>query len=195
MRSRTVILGTFLYVVAFGSDHLQAQTLAQRVAALERRETAARLRMPPVGSVIGVALTPSEVRALAPVWVPADGSLLNDPQSPLNGRRLPDLTGRVLLGVAPSVDASVAAAGITVGGDEFDGDMTITGNTQRMIAIDCTPFMDEAKNAFGGHAAVNDTPEPESACQHTHPLSGTFKVNAKKVLPPFRGIVYVIRVR
>lgn len=79
------------------------------------------------GSVTAAKLAPDAIAtgvplgAVIPWWRPtpetpipsghfalADGSVVNDPESPFNGQTLPDLTGKFIMGVAP---ANIGSAG------------------------------------------------------------------------------------
>ena len=181
MRIRNALLG----VVCLAGCLQSVEAVAQDV----------KRSMPPVGAVVGFALTAEEVKKLAPEWLPADGRTVNDPKSPLNGRALPDMRGLFMLGVAPDQDASINAT--AVGGTlSWESDVQLVGLTDVMALTSCTPFEHEAHNAFaGGIAAVIDTPSPERACQHKHALGGA-KIKADNLpLPPYRGVIFLVRAR
>lgn len=191
MKKTLVLLACTL----LGAAGASAQSIQQRVTALETRVAAMEKGMPPVGSIIAVALTPAQVAALKPFWVPANGSVVADQQSPLNGVTLPNLTGRFLVGLDPAKNSADNAANVG-GGEHLGANVVINAATQGMVVRNCTPFMHEARLAFaGGNAAVNDTPIDESACDHTHALNVTAGIDAAVPLPPFRAVVYLVRVR
>lgn len=170
-------------------------SLVERVTALEDALTEVHRQLPPVGAVVAFALTPSEVQALAPWWLPADGGVVNDPKSPLNGRTLPNMVARFPLGLPPDRDAADNSA-TTGGSRSFEQAVTLVGTTEGMQVSGCTQFFDEAKNQFpGGNAAVWDTPKPESACNHTHSISSSFNLKTELPLPPYRAVIYLVRVR
>jgi hypothetical protein len=170
-------------------------SLVERVTALESALNEVGRQLPPVGAVVAFALTSSEAQALAPWWLPADGRVVNDPMSPFNGRALPDMVARFPLGQPPDRDATDNSA-TTGGSRSFEQAVTLAGTTAGMQVSGCTQFFDEAKNHFpGGNAAVWDTPSPESACNHTHAISSSFDLKTELPLPPYRAVIYLVRVR
>lgn len=185
-----VLLGILCEVQA-----VSGASLVERVTALESALNEVRRQLPPVGAVVAFALTPSEVQALAPEWLPADGRVVNDALSPLNKHALPDMVARFPFGLPPDRDAADSSA-TTGGSRSFEQAVNLVGTTAGMQVSGCTQFRDEAKNDFpGGNAAVWDTPDPESACSHTHSISGSFELKTELPLPPYRAVIYLVRVR
>lgn len=151
--------------------------------------------MPPVGAIVAFALTPAEIKKLEPEWLPADGRKVVDPKSPLNGRVLPNMTGLFMLGTAPDQDVSENESAVA-GSLTWQADVQLQGLTEVMSLTSCTPYQDEAHNAFaGGIAAVIDTPYPERACQHRHALGSATLTAENLPLPPHRGVIYLVRAR
>ena len=151
--------------------------------------------MPPVGAIVAFALTSEEIKKLEPEWLPADGRKVVDQKSPLNGRVLPNMTGLFMLGAAPDQDVSTNET--SVGGSlTWQANVRLQGLTEVMALTSCTPYQDEAHNAFaGGIAAVIDTPSPERACQHRHALGNATLEADNLPLPPYRGVIFLVRAR
>jgi hypothetical protein len=146
--------------------------------------------MPPVGAIIGFVLTPAEAAKLAPEWLPADGKTVTDGKSPLNGRALPDMNGLVLRGVPPTQDASSDAGNL--GGSTAA--LSIAGQTNEGGYTNCSGGFSPQPTAgapFQNKGFVIDTPNPEVACNHTHGFSAT----APAPVPPYRGVIFLVRVR
>lgn len=174
MRVRNIVLGFVCLVECFTSV-----VFAQNV----------KRSMPPVGAIIGFVLTPAEAAALKPEWLAADGRVVVDPKSPLNGRTLPDMNGLVLRGIRPTDDASTDTN--TKGGSTA---VTISGDTQEGTYTTCSggfSAQPTALAAFQGKGFVIDTPNDEVACNHKH----TFSVTVPSPGPPYRGVIFLVRVR
>ena len=56
----------------------------------------------PIGTVISWWRADTNTPLPSDEWMVADGSVVNDPESPLNGESLPDLTNRFIMGVGSS---------------------------------------------------------------------------------------------
>jgi hypothetical protein len=162
-----------------------AQRIESNIALLNRM-------LPPVGALVAFTLTPAEIAKLAPHWLPADGRVVNDAESPLHKRTLPDLRQRMLLGVAPDVDTTAASR---VGGSRMDIPVEITGRTGWLIIGECsTQYEDDSRNHFNGQSLVWDTLQKEMGCQHYHELKDTYTLK-ELPWPPHREVVYLVRVR
>lgn len=168
--------------------------LPARIANQIRKElTEMQPLLPPVGAVIGFALSPAAASSLAPAWLPADGRRVADPLSKLNGQTLPDLRNRLPLGAADADDASDNAK--AAGGSLTDIATHLTGSTAELVRTRCVNHQAEARNAFADqNCAVWDTFTQEAACQHTHPIDGSFQV-AELPWQPYRKLIYLVRVR
>lgn len=167
-----------------------AEALQAEVARLRRLGT-------PVGAVVGFYLSAPEIDALAPVWLPADGRILVDGESPLNGRKLPDLNGRVLLGMKSGVDLQDHKSS-SGGTTELNEKWKISGRTGELQNTSCyTPYDADVRNKFpGANVAVWDTKSEEVGCQHIHEHKDSeYEFKGKLPLPPFQGVVYMVKVR
>lgn len=176
MRLRNAVLG-FICLVGYLNPAATAQTVNTKRS------------MPPVGAIIGFVLTPAEAAKLKPEWLPADGKVVTDAKSPLNGRTLPDMNGLVLRGVPATQDASSDAG--TTGGST---NLTINANTQEGRYSECSGGFSPQPTAGAGFqntGFVIDTPGDEVACNHKHALSITVPAPA----PPYRGVIFLVRVR
>jgi hypothetical protein len=135
----------------------------------------------PIGGVLPVALKADEVARLSPRWLPADGRLVEDKNSPLSGRRLPDLRGATVFGADPSDNASQAdRAGTT--------DLSLSGQA---IRVESKQF-ENAAEAEQCSEVVGDTNAKETKCGKLQSdVSGTVKLP----LPPHVKLIWIMRVR
>lgn len=161
--------------------------LATRISELERREL-------PVGAIIPFFLSPGEIAAMSPKWLPANGQVVSDAQSPLNGRKLPDLLNRTILGAEPVLDTTAENTDTINGTLQFSAG----GRTEPTTTIN-TGFFDVAgpTGTPDGEMFVNDTAVNETRVfRHRHDVPAT-AVNVEGTLPrqPFRKLVYMILVR
>jgi hypothetical protein len=149
----------------------------------------------PVGAVIPFFLTPQEVARLAPSWLPANGTKVTDPLSPLNGRTLPNLVDRFVSGASPTLDVTSAANQTSVVGGTTSLDSTqakIIGETKTEAF---TSALQPFRNTPPLNTTIGDTTVDERVTNHTHKLDGTFKLQTELPLPPFSKLVYMVRVR
>ncbi|HEX3126566.1 MAG TPA: hypothetical protein VH394_04490 [Thermoanaerobaculia bacterium] len=151
--------------------------------------------LPPIGAIVGFVLKPEEVARLAPEWLPADGRVVNDSQSPLDKRILPDMNGRFLRGVPPNQDASDNAS-MTSGSLHMDQGVQLGGDTGELQHTTCSPWDHEARNFFPNQQGdVWDSVNvDEQACQHKHRL-GNANLTTDLPEPPRRGVIFLVRVR
>jgi hypothetical protein len=108
------------------------------------------------------------------------------------------MRGRFPRGIAPDQDASIDSASTTGGTLSIDQDVSISGETGLLENVSCqTPNENDPRNAFPGqNMAVWDTDTKESGCQHKHMLLGKgYKLVAELPSPPYRGVIYLVRVR
>jgi hypothetical protein len=170
---------------------------ARASARIESRLNEMSRLLVPVGAVVGFAISAEEAAALAPSWLPADGRIVNDVASPLNGRALPNMIGRMAIGVDPTKSAVDNAAN-TGGSRTIDQGVEITGRTAGMEVnhATLTGFDHEVHNLFAnGNVAVWDTTVPERGADHTHQLTGTFRTKTEMPWQPYRGLIYLVRTR
>src|SRR5262249_36532342 len=80
--------------VVFGT---QLGSGEQRVSILRTDSGGPWVSMP-IGAVVPFFVSPDQLANMAPFWLPADGRTVSDAYSPLNGRTLPNMTGRFPLG-------------------------------------------------------------------------------------------------
>ncbi len=147
----------------------------------------AKRMLPPIGAIMGFLLTPAEAAALAPYWLPADGRTVHDSQSPLDGRKLSDLSGRYLRGVPATQDASDES--INLGGLNT---LVINSMTENPTRGACAGGFSPEPTALPGwsDAFVIDTTIDEVACRHNH------KINISVPFEPaHRGVIFLVRVR
>lgn len=147
----------------------------------------------PIGAVVPFFLTPSETRKLEPFWLPADGRVVVDLESPLNGRRLPDLVERMVLGKSANLDVSVSDATMEGGSQILNLSLPYSGSTTG------------AQFPWGAGGRIPQVFEPEFTidttvdelkhANHRHDYSGSIRNQVTLPLPPFRGLVYMVRVR
>lgn len=157
--------------------------------------SSARREMPPIGAVVGFILKPDEVASLAPQWLPADGRVVTDALSPLKGRTLPEMSGRVLLGVTQGEDASENAA-MTRGSLHMNQAVRLSGDTTEFVHTACSGWDHEARNQFANqNGDVWDSLNvDEQACQHVHHL-GAANLTADLPAAPHRAVIFLVRVR
>ena len=137
----------------------------------------------PVGTIVPYV---GPVKALPPNWVPCDGRVISNPDSPLNGQSVPRLTdNRFFMSVAD--ENSV----LTTGGSAklpLDGSHThpFTGTTD----ADQSTVMVKQKETQ--NSSVASSP-------HTHNVRGTVDNSGEHdhggdKRPPFVGVLFIIRV-
>jgi hypothetical protein len=148
----------------------------------------------PVGSILPFTLAKADLDALAPFWVPADGRTLSDPLSPLNGKVLPDLRDRFTFGADATKTNVTVEDGSTVGGSQTAA-VTLNADTGNEV-MDHPDHQPKGRvgTVFPSMGYVIDTATDEiDYGHHTHHISTTATIPS--VLPPFRRVVYMIRVR
>jgi hypothetical protein len=137
----------------------------------------------PVGAVVPFFLSPSATAGLAPNWLPAQGQRVEDPASPLNGTILPDLRGRFVLGSQGVIDVFDQAA--NVGGSATYSLTALPLDDRDFVNEDGNPGVQGAKPRF----VIDTYGEERLKANHQH------RVQADGVLPPYRRLVYLVRVR
>ncbi len=148
----------------------------------------------PVGAVVPFFLTPEEIDQLKPNWLPADGLVVDDPQSPLNGRELPDLIDRFVMGADQKADLSLKDANTVGGTYDFKTGNGLFGTTGGAEGVNGS--LRPVGEAFPPEYVV-DTDTIET--KHSDHFHSVF-VSAGTVLgqtspPPHRRLAYLVRVR
>lgn len=125
----------------------------------------------PIGTVSPFFLTPAKVKEMAPVWLEANGQTVNNPSSPLFGKTLPNLSGRVVRGSnGEQLDVTDTSnlAQLEGGSDRRRGEQ-VSGKRDAVC---------------GGDRLAWDTTVDETQCGH---LDVT-------VTDPYRKLVFLVRV-
>jgi hypothetical protein len=125
----------------------------------------------PLGTVSAFFLAPDKIKEMAPVWVEANGQTVENPASPLFGKTLPNLSGRVVRGAnGEQLDVTESSnLGKLEGGVDVSRGYGV--NTKR-------------DTICGGDRLAWDTAVDETQCGH---LDVT-------VTNPYRKLVYLVRV-
>ena len=123
----------------------------------------------PIGSLMAWAKTITGVPALPSGWVQCDGQVLSDADSPLNGQTMPALNA------ANKFIRGNATSGGTGGADTH------------------THTFSFSTDAASGTAAQGGSSTVKYSSTHSHTVAGTSI--AANNLPPYYGVVWVIRVK
>ena len=148
------------------------------------------LQLPPIGAVVPFFISFDNVADLAPVWLPADGRMVEDQASPLYGTQLPDLSNRFVMGADPAVDVLMSGEATTGGNAEINASIHIEGTTSNESIRHISGKADNR----GGPFAVDTSAVEVQRGIHTHKFSAD-GILVAPILPPFRKLIYLIRVR
>lgn len=193
MRLRRIFAIASVILITGCLPYVKVEDFNAKIAELNNRMVSV-----PVGGVIPFYLTPWEIEKLAPYWLPADGTLIKDPQSPLNGRYLPDLTERMVLGKGKDVNVTSLIPSIPpeLQGGSLNFDFIFKQEAKQTAGV---------KFPWGINGKVQEVHEPDFTidtvvdemkhANHTHEFE--FEINKKVDIkfPPYRGLVYMVRVR
>jgi hypothetical protein len=168
-------------LVSFGGRTATARFLTVPVGVTGSREVWAPL---PIGAVVPYFLSPTEVAALAPQWLPADGRPVHDAFSKMNGQVLPDLQERVVMGGVASSDVRDSAPPNVGGASRY------VVSTSTVASCCLVGFEEFFRDENVPPKFVIDTSTKEFRVSDHH-----HQVVVDGVLPPFRRLVYMIRVR
>jgi hypothetical protein len=149
----------------------------------------------PVGSVMPMYLSSADVAALAPMWLPADGRVVNDLTSPLNKTTLPDLRGVFVLGADAGTSSVIPTDATTTGGSTvLNGSLPVSGGTSTAIM-----YNQHAGGSTGvaPNFVIDTSVDEYIVADHTHTLSGATAAmnNVPLPLPPYRKLIYMVRCR
>lgn len=183
------LIAMFLLIASIAPpEPLAAQTAAQTVeaaaAAAGQGEYAIPTSIPLLGVPVGAVLPfVGSLDSLPPEWLPCDGRVVDDPDSPLHGAALPNLTDdRFLMGV----ESSYQVRGL--GGTNeiaFDGSHGHAGETASQVTLRRgTPryLVDR------GDRGVQHTHKLEMRTDGRHQHGGENR-------PKFYGVRFIIRVK
>lgn len=147
----------------------------------------------PVGAVVPFWLSSDEIQKLAPTWLPADGSPVNDTYSPMLGRELPRLNeDRVVVGAPAGTDVVPNNAQNVGGTLSYSASVTVAGTTAKASLVDEIGRVHEGREP----RLVIDTAVDElKSADHQHSLSASGSFSKDLPRQPFRRLVYMVRVR
>lgn len=169
------------------------QRLASAPYALRAREAANGL---PIGGVVPW-WRPSATAPIPDGFAVCDGSTLVDPESPLNGATLPDLTDRVVLGVPPDRSGELGGTPGTswttasAGGHAHTwvtraGLSWVSGDGRTIIT-----WGDGLDTGGSGHYPIATTTASGTVAYNTT----TSGAHAHTITPAYAGLVMLMRVR
>jgi hypothetical protein len=187
-----VAILTFLIVFApitLALIGIRVSRTSMQVSDLNRRIAKAfprGLSQIPIGAVVAFFLSPNDVAELAPYWLPADGTKVHDGNSPLYDVNLPNLTDRVILGATR--DANVVPGSPTnIGGATTLSLSTSTGNVVYTESYD----RETDVAPHDGYFVIDTITKERAGAKHIHQIGGSIPLP----LPPYRKLVYMVRVR
>lgn len=133
-----------------------------------------------IGSVVAFSLDIPGINNLAPEWHIADGTVLSDNSSPLNGKKLPNLKDRFILGASSKEDE------LKSGPNDTDYSSELSTEKQTINSV----------SSFGGvlpnDSLSGDTRTDERATNHIHKIKVTSDDLPK---PPYYKLIYMVKVR
>ncbi|MDY6951066.1 MAG: hypothetical protein SWE60_06115 [Thermodesulfobacteriota bacterium] len=194
-----LILALFSVCPAFGSEctNLTSETdltefiscinaLRSRIVDLEKDDG---LRSVPIGSVVPFFLPPDKLANLKPRWLPADGRQVDDRKSELFGEYLPNLVDRFPLGA--HAEKNIFAAKDKKDEEYIEGGRLSETElkTGGALFFDKREKVEEVKWEEKRFTIDTEVKEITSA-RHKHAIS-----DIKYPYPPFRRLVYMVRVR
>ncbi|MFC1884658.1 hypothetical protein ACFL2O_07800 [Thermodesulfobacteriota bacterium] len=158
--------------------------------------------IPPIGAVVPFFINSEEIDRMKPYWLPADGSVVYDEESPLNGLRLPNMSAKMVLGYDYDAADKKNIKRYSVRKEDAEGKNkfhvgTIDGGKRKNTKIENTNFktIDPKRYPNKGDIQitdwkvfVHDTATNElMVSQHTHAF--------KLPYPSYRVLIYMVRVR
>lgn len=149
----------------------------------------------PVGMVVPFFLQPNEIKALAPTWLPADGSIVQDHNSSYNGKKLPDLSMSFVLGAPANTDlapeapanSQAAQANITI-------PININTRTNKLVPSDMTDFQGQVVTNAAPLYVVDTSVNEISSSNHSHSINISGASTVPFPLPPFARLIYMVKV-
>ena len=160
----------------------------------------------PVGAIVDFWWPSGMAYELPAGWLPCDGRVVNDPESPFNGKQLPDLRDQFVRG------APTSAQILDTGGS--------VSHTHQVSIPDHTHSIDHDHAAFGVNTTVTDGLEErrggagatytQATYDHTHSVwvdvpaysgdsgaagGGTFDSTSAENLPPYTYLLKICRVK
>lgn len=143
----------------------------------------------PVGTVIPMFLSPRQIRKLAPQWLPADGSIVHDPDSPMYQQKLPDLRDRVVLG--GGIDQSVLPDDPENVGGALSKEIAVTlkGRTDGAHMFDVQGYV---HTVFPPRFTIDTQKDEVQSANHFHNVTVNGQVKLPIPRQPFRKLVYMV---
>ena len=149
----------------------------------------------PIGMVVPFFLQPNQIKALAPDWLPADGSVVHNSNSPYNGKKLPDLSDSFVLGAPANTDlAPEAPANSQTAQTSLTVLINISTRTNKLVPSDMTDFQGQVVTSAPPLYVVDTSANEISSSNHSHSIDITGSSTVALPLPPFARLIYMVKV-